>query len=202
MLAGMVLAAGASSRFGAIKQLQSIDSQTMLNIAIEKLANITDNKMVVVLGANHEIIKASIPNQMAYTVAEDWQMGMAASIKQGLQHLIDHYGDKMSHLLILLADQVAIDLNSLQLLIRAQLQYPQQITAAKYNGILGAPAIFPKAFFANLATLSGQQGAKSIINQFIQQVNAVELPLAKIDIDTVQDLREWQTGANTQHSED
>ena len=58
-----------------------------------------------------------------------------------------------------------------------------QITCAFYAGSNGVPAIFSKAWFPALMALSGERGAKRLLNSENYPVRAVEMVNAEVDVD-------------------
>lgn len=191
MLYALLLAAGGSTRFNGIKQLAHIDDQCMLNLVAARFCTVTNNRCLVVLGANAREIMPSLNQQIETSITENWQLGMSASIQHGIQALLKEYDETLSHVLIGLADQIGVDESCLTLLKQTHELYPQYIIAARYNGTLGAPVIFPKKFVPALLLLEEGKGAKSVIHQFIDNVLVVDIPQAAFDIDTPQDLDTW-----------
>ena len=189
MIQAVILAAGNSQRFNGIKQLALLHKQPILQHAIlsyyenqRLLAGISG--LTVVLGANETLIKAQIKPIVDYFFASNWQQGMGSS----LADFVTQLHKDTSHLLIGLGDQVALQAKDIKCLLKMHQHYPNAIVSAKYNDILGAPSIFPRKFFQELACLQGDKGAKSLLLQHHQQVISVDLPNATFDIDTQQDL--------------
>ncbi len=84
----VILAAGASSRLGSPKQLLAYSGVTLLQHSIE-VARVAD-AVVVVLGANADLIKAEIKNTTTNIIVNpDWKEGMASTIRCGLQTLLE-----------------------------------------------------------------------------------------------------------------
>ena len=67
-----------------------------------------------------------------------------------------------------------------------------QIVCAKYQGKRGVPAVFPASFFDNLKKLSGDKGAKMLLQKTDLSVVELVLPEASMDIDTVTDLSDLE----------
>ena len=64
----------------------------------------------------------------------------------------------------------------------------QPITAAKYRGILGVPAVFSRTLFEQLSNLSGDAGARLVIKRSGDKVAAVDMPEAAVDWDCPEDM--------------
>ena len=185
-----MLAAGQSKRFGGIKQLTDIGGQPMICHCLlqyrqgEKWLDGISNGWVA-LGSNANLITQVLPDHVNKYVVNSWLNGMGHVLAQSMQNIaVD-----TSHVLIGLADQVAITRPILNQLLDAAKAYPSHIVAAQYNGGLGAPVIFPKQYFYDLSQLKGDKGAKILLQQYLHQTISIIIPEAALDIDTPEDLR-------------
>ena len=184
-----LLAAGQSLRFHGVKQLALCDGQPMVLSTLEKYQAFYPD-VAIVLGANGEKITKWIPAPVTIWMNPDWQSGMSSSIRVAVESL----SDKVSHLYLGLADQVAIGPEQIRLLLGQVRDNPDKIIAANYTDHLGVPAIFPRSYFAELASLRGDKGARAMLQQYRRDLVSVDLPQAAIDIDTREDLQKWQQG--------
>ena len=66
--------------------------------------------------------------------------------------------------------------------------------AARYSGRNGAPAIFGRGDFGRLLGLSGDEGARMMLNSDSEKVSTVEMPELALDLDTPDDVRRWAGG--------
>ncbi len=197
-LAYTLLAAGSSTRFGSCKQLAKIDfKKTMLEHALETALDVAPGELTLVLGANKEAIQDSLDfgngmSRINIEINEKWEEGMGASISVAVKHIMESNYDGV---LILLADQIDIKAEQLKQMRDLWFRHPTHIVAAHYNGVLGAPAIFPSIFFDQLSKLVGDIGAKHLIQAERDKVKAFPLAEAQRDIDTENQLNNWQIDA-------
>jgi molybdenum cofactor cytidylyltransferase len=63
--------------------------------------------------------------------------------------------------------------------------------AARFGGRNGAPAVFGRASFERLLSLSGDEGARSLLNGGVELVATLDLPEMAFDLDTPRDARDW-----------
>ncbi|MDG0972120.1 MAG: nucleotidyltransferase family protein [Porticoccaceae bacterium] len=180
-IAVLIMAAGASTRFGSPKQLAMLQGQTLLQRSIDSAKATDPLSVTVVLGANHGRIEPEITGAQI-TVNHDWHQGLGSSIAWGVKN-IDHEADGI---LVLLADQVQI---STQHLVRLAEHFDgNNIVCATYCGSRGVPAIFPRSVFRHLVALTGDNGAKAILQNPPVAALEVVLSQAALDIDRVEDL--------------
>jgi molybdenum cofactor cytidylyltransferase len=192
-LHALVLAAGASRRFGAIKQLATVDGQPLLQRVLAR-ACVAADRTWVVLGA-HAAQLTPLVRQCAASVVinANWVEGIASSIRAGVHHL----PKTCAGVMLLLGDQARIESEDLQRLARAWRAAPHSIVAASHGRVRGAPAIFPQRWFGALEQLRGDEGARALIARHGATVIAVEMPNAAFDLDTAEDLAELATAASS-----
>ncbi len=181
----IVLAAGASSRFGSPKQLVRIQGRPLLHRAVANALELAGHAVIVVLGAHAADLSPLLRHAPASIVVNrGWAEGIASSIRAGVQML----PASCDGVLLTLADQAAVTVDDLRRLAAAWRREPRQIVAARYDATLGVPAIFPRADFPSLASLRGDRGARDILRRSRDRVIGVEIANAALDIDTPEDL--------------
>ncbi|MCB9528596.1 MAG: nucleotidyltransferase family protein [Myxococcales bacterium] len=85
--AGLILAAGASSRMGRPKALCQLGGETFVARLVDALAAAGCREVVVVLGAHADRIRPAIPGRARVIHAAEWRRGMRASLRAGLAAL-------------------------------------------------------------------------------------------------------------------
>jgi len=180
----ILLAAGASTRMGSMKQLLPWKSSTLLEHSIRQLKQTDIDFLVVVLGANAEVILKKISfDDVEVVVNGDWQKGMATSIAAGLSSLLEKTPEIQS-VLIALSDQPLLDINYYKNLIDKSLISKNKIVASAYSDQLGVPAIFDRDYFDNLLNLKGNQGARALLRGGGVGVTSVKAGKLALDLDT------------------
>jgi molybdenum cofactor cytidylyltransferase len=179
----VLLAAGASTRLGQPKQLLPYQGKTLLRHAAEMACGIPPpgggqgvGAVFVVLGAHAEQIAPILDNlPVKIIVAEDWQEGMAASLRTGIRAAAD-----ADAVLILLCDQPLVTKELLAALL--QEWEPGGIVASDYGEALGPPCVFDRAYFPELLALTGDSGARKLFKKY--PCRTVVFPGGRVDIDT------------------
>ena len=185
----IILAAGGSRRMSEPKQFLRFDGKTLLRRAAETAVQTIYEPVVVVLGANFERAAAEIedlPVKLVFN--EKWRRGLSFSIKAGLEKLLK-IAPETTAVVIALADQPFINANHLNLFAERFEQTQNPVVAAKYNQTHGVPALFAREVFEDLGALSGDKGAKSVIEKHRLTLSTIDLPEAAFDIDTPEDFQ-------------
>lgn len=184
----VILAAGSSSRLGYPKQLVEFKGRPMLQNIIDVADSFEFETEVLVLGAAAEEIKDKMElGKFEILFNENWQEGMASSIRAGLERSLEKEKD-LEHLLILLSDQPFISKERIEALIKEQLTGNIEATFSKYDGDVGVPAIFSKKVFSDLKNLQGDQGAKKLIYNENFKYRTLNFEKGNFDVDTKEDV--------------
>jgi molybdenum cofactor cytidylyltransferase len=186
-IAGLLLAAGGSSRLGRPKQLVRIDGETLIRRSAASLIKAGAKPVVVVLGAEIDGCKAELAGlPVMIRNNENWREGMSTSIRCGIE-AVRELGVSTG-VLISLCDQLEVTASELRRLIETYQGMPGKIVAAQYSNTLGVPAVFPFTFFDQLKEITGDKGAKDIIRSENDKLVTVPIRAAEYDLDTELDL--------------
>jgi molybdenum cofactor cytidylyltransferase len=189
-LAAIVLAAGASRRYGPEnKLLAAIGGQPLVRcVAKETLAGGV-GEVVVVTGCDAPQIEralAGVPVRLVPNV--HWESGMGSSIAAGVRAL----GEDIEGAFIVLGDMPFLSAVVLRSLASAfegskgrAIVYP-----ATPDGVQRNPVLWPRRYFAELGALAGAEGAKELIRAHADESIPVMLESVSLfaDIDTPADL--------------
>ncbi len=183
-IATLIMAAGASTRMGRIKQLLPWRNTTLLGNAIRNAKAVAQGEVIVVLGSNAVTIQEKIEEEHVVVIKnENWKLGLGASIACGIQAL----QKKNTAVVIMLADQPLVDSNFLNTLIDSFSKTGKGIVATSYGNRTGVPAIFDKAYFTELEKLSGEYGAKDVLKRYKNEVLSFDPKGKARDVDTIDD---------------
>jgi molybdenum cofactor cytidylyltransferase len=185
-VAAIVLAAGAATRMGCLKQLLPYRAQTLVQHSIRQAIDAGLKPVIVVVGAEAQAIMAAIASEPVEIARNDtWKSGMGSSIAAGMRHLGARELDAVA---ILLADQPLVTSAHLTAMV-GMLQSPEiRIIAAGYNGTPGVPALFKREMFTSLAALPPEAGARHLLRGPRSEVAVFPLPEAAVDVDTPEDF--------------
>lgn len=183
----IILAAGKASRMGKPKQLLIYQGTSLISHAVKIAINSTCKPVVVVLGAYKEEIKPQI-DKLPVQIVENphWKTGMSSSIRAGIV-AIKESNPKLDAVIIALADQPLISETVFNRLIQSYQETGNIIIASAYDDIVGVPALFSNILFSELINIEGDKGAKALMGKYRDEVLAIEVAEAAIDIDTQDD---------------
>lgn len=185
-VAAVVLAAGGATRFGKLKQLLPWEGGTLLSRVVDTALASSARPVVVVLGAQAEECRIALGERPVQVVINPaWAQGQSTSVQAALAALPPH----IDAALFLLADQPAVQRDTLEQLIaryratRALLVWPE------WNGRRGNPVLFDRRLFPELMALRGDVGGRVVLQAHVAEAERVPVSDAGIliDIDTPND---------------
>jgi molybdenum cofactor cytidylyltransferase len=191
-LGAVLLAAGGSSRLGRPKQLLCIEEEALVTRMTRRLIDLEQGSVMVVTGSASQAVNdqlSGLPVQIVHNPR--WEEGMASSLAAGVKNL----PAEINGVLIMLCDQWQVNLADLQALVQAWKVDISRIAAACWHEegqqVIGPPAIFPKALFEELTFLTGDRGARAVIEKHRESASFVAMTNARFDLDEPADLEEF-----------
>ena len=161
--AGIILAAGASKRFGQPKQLLDWRGEPFVRAVAKTALEAGLFPVIVVIGSNADQVEAALQDLPVKTVLNgDWQSGQASSIRTGVQALPPETGS----VLFLLADQPQIHEDVIRALVahHATEFYPI-VAPLVLNERRANPVLFDRVTFPDLLKLKGDVGGRAIFDK-------------------------------------
>ena len=183
----IILAAGSSSRLGKAKQLLPFNGKSLLQHTLETAVQTNRGPVFCVLGANAKIIRDTLSMlPVTLLMNESWEEGMGASIRCGIQGLLELYPD-INGAILLVSDQPFISSPVINQLITTYENSGKEIVASYYRDTVGVPVLFSNRLFPELLKLEGPEGAKKILFTNKDRLATVNFPKGDVDIDTAAD---------------
>jgi len=181
-----VLAAGESRRFGRSKMLESVQRETLVRRAANLAREVCGDCSILVAGHESAAVTSAAGDAPQFVIVNDhYEEGIGGSIALAAK-AVSHVADA---LLLLLADQPLVTAHHLQALVSAWDGADGVIVATAFSATMGPPVLFPHSTFDALGELTGDQGAKSLLQSSRFDVRTVPFEDAAIDIDTPADLK-------------
>jgi CTP:molybdopterin cytidylyltransferase MocA len=176
-VAGVVLAAGASTRLGRPKQSVVIGGETLVERAVRVAREAELAPVIVVVRELDRAMYGLQERGCLLVLNGEAAEGMAASIRCGVRVAETLHAQGV---VLMACDQVLLRAEHL----RALCAEPDRVTASEYAGRRGVPAYFPAAVFGELMELRGDVGAREMLRA---AVTVVDEGLA-VDVDTEADV--------------
>lgn len=180
MIAGLILAAGAGTRFGSEpKLLADLDGRPLLEHAVGAQCAVSALERVVVVLGSHadEIVERVDFGRAEPVMCQEWSRGQAASLRCGVRTL-----PEAGKVIVTLGDEPLI---TPELIERFVGEPPG--TRAVYHGRPGHPVVLGGEQLRAIGSLSGDHGARQLLDggRSIECAGRVDLGR---DVDTPEDL--------------
>lgn len=151
MDAGVILAAGDSTRMGFPKQLAEIKDKPLLELVIEKV-NSNFESSTVVLGYENEFIEEKINfYNSTILINKNWEEGIVSSIRTALFFYQEQ--KQIKNLIFFLGDQPEVKDEVIFRLLNNELDN-SKILIPQYRYKLGFPILIPRQFWSKLELLT------------------------------------------------
>ena len=186
-ITALILAAGKSSRMGdQNKLLLPFKDGTILSHVFDEISKSNSDNALVVTGNEADKIKNLISGNAQIIHNPDFADGLSTSIKKGVSALP---GD-CDGVMICLGDMPYITTNEYNKLIEKFENDKIIIPVSK--GKMGNPLIFSKQYFDELMRLSGDKGARSLLQKYTDKIIRVEMhsDVSFKDIDTFEEYQD------------
>jgi CTP:molybdopterin cytidylyltransferase MocA len=158
VIGGLVLAAGAGTRFGSAKQLADLDGRPLLEHSILAMVASPVGRVVVVLGSGAEEVLANVDLHGADpVVCARWSEGQSASLASGLAEL-----SACDAVVVTLGDQPFVSPDAIRRVIAARGDGAAAVRAT-YNGAPGHPVLLERPLFERMRDVSGDHGARNLL---------------------------------------
>ena len=190
MIAGLVLAAGASHRFGAPKQLAQLDGRPLLEHVLRAMAAADLDRLVVVLGSQADEVLARVDLHGAEPVlCGRWAEGQSASLACGLAHLAP---ESPAAVVVALGDQPLLSPEAVRRVVAAL--DGGSAARATYDGRPGHPVVIEASLLPELRDVTGDVGARALLQRAgVREVTCDDLG-GGADVDTPGELARLRQG--------
>ena len=151
MIAGVILAAGDSSRMGFPKQLAEYKGKTILETVIDTV-NKNFSETLVVLGHENDTITEKLDfKESTILINENWEEGIVSSIRTALFYLSDN--KEIHSVMIFMAYQPSVNSKIIEKLVNIK-NKEDEVVISKYRYKLNYPILIPRYFWSKLELIT------------------------------------------------
>ncbi len=194
MIAGVVLAAGTSSRVGRPKMILPLGGRPVLQHVLDAAVAAGLEEIAVVLGHSADQIQREVeirPPARA-VINPDYESGQSSSLRAGLRAL----GPAARAAVILLGDQPGMGAEAIRRVIAEYGRTGGAVVQAYYRGARGHPVLLDRRVWADAEKVEGDRGARDLIERHPEWVVPVEFDReAPPDIDCWEDYERVRRGS-------
>ncbi|MBX6364153.1 MAG: nucleotidyltransferase family protein [Gemmatimonadetes bacterium] len=181
-VSAVLLAAGASRRFGGQKLLAPLRGVPLVRIAAENLLASPIHELIVVIGREAAAMRAALEGlPVRFAPNPRWAAGISGSVRAGVRAV----AADADAALVALADQPSVGPDIVARLIGAYRAGSAPIVAPVYAGVRGNPVVFDRSVFPELLRLRGDVGARRLLAANPERIEVVAFDIpAPPDVDT------------------
>ncbi|HEX8982953.1 MAG TPA: nucleotidyltransferase family protein [Ktedonobacterales bacterium] len=190
-IAGVLLAAGRSSRMDAHKLLLPLAGKPLIAHSLSAACASHARPILLMLGRSATQVEAALePGSYSVVVNPRYTEGMGTTLALAISSLpVEVIGA-----IILLGDQPLMTTAAIDTVLSAARQHPEHIIMGQYANHTSHPVYLPRRVFGQVTTLTGDAGARSIIAAERQALITVPIAdeFAAFDVDTLEDYARAQ----------
>lgn len=165
-IAGVVLAAGESTRYGQPKQLLDWKGAPFVRAVAMTALKAGLSPVVVVTGANAERVESAVEDlDLTVVRNQQWKSGQASSIKAGIGQLTASSPPRVGGAIFLLTDQPQLTTSILRALAEKHAEGLYPVVAPMVMDRRANPVLFDRVTFSDLLTLEGDTGGRAIFHK-------------------------------------
>jgi molybdenum cofactor cytidylyltransferase len=195
-IAGVVLAAGLSSRMGRNKVLLELWGRTVVRRAVESAVEAGLSPVLVVVGHERERVEAELRNLPCTPVLNaDYASGINTSLRAGIAAVPDDCAGAV----MLLADMPLVTSRMLRALCDTFRAGKAPLVVSTYEGVLAPPMLYARPLFPELRELQGEGCGKRVVKRHRAEAAELAWPVAALtDLDLPADVDRVLTQMRTE----
>lgn len=192
----IILAAGFSHRFGSDKRITPFGRGTLLSHTCYCYTKVFD-RVIAVLRPNETSLASALPKSVKIAVSKNAREGMSQSLIAGVRAAANS-----PWIVVALGDMPCVAESTLRLLRTTLENEDDQIIRLKHNERIGNPVGFPSKYYGHLLNLTGDKGARYLLDSDLLEstVLTVDDMGILIDFDLSSDFEDhFNKGSRIQH---
>ena len=189
-VAGVVLAAGSSTRMGRNKLFFDLGGKTLLRRAVGRAIGAGLDPVIVVVGHEAERARAELAGLPCTPVENpDHALGINRSLRTGISHVPDHARAAV----VMLADMPFVTSRMIASLVTHYRESTAPLVISAYGDVNAPPMLYDRALFPELQQMSGEGCGRQVVRRHRHEAVVVSWPDAALrDIDVPEDYERIQ----------
>lgn len=190
-VAGVVLAAGASTRMGHNKLLFELEGETLLRRAVRRGAEAGLDSVIVVLGHEADRAREALAGLACQLIVNaDYTRGINSSVRAGIRAIPQ---DAVAAVVVL-ADMPFVTTSMIATLVKRFRESTAPLVVSDYGGVNAPPALYARSLFDELLSMEGEGCGKHVIKRHRNEALSVSWPAdALTDLDVPEDYERVKT---------
>jgi len=191
-IAGVLLAAGTSSRMGRNKMLFELDGESVLRGAARRALAGGLSPLVVVLGHEAEKSRRELDGLPCRIVINpDYEQGINSSLKTGISAVPAEAGAA----LVMLADMPYVSAEMIAGLIARYRSSAAPLVISDYEGVNAPPMLYDRSLFDELLAMTGEGCGRQVVKRHRDEAEVLPWPASALaDIDVPEDYARIAAG--------
>jgi molybdenum cofactor cytidylyltransferase len=192
-IAGVVLAAGTSTRMGRNKLFLELEGKPLVRHVVERASRAGFDPLIIVLGHEAELVQRPLEG-IAYqpVMNPDYERGVNSSLRAGIRAAAETGVDAA---LVLLADMPFVTTEMMTTLIDRYRSGNGPLVVSDYGGVNAPPILYDRSLFGELAVSEGQGCGKHVVKKHRHEAEFVAWPVeALADLDVPEDYDRIKVG--------
>lgn len=187
-VAGVLLAAGLSSRMGSNKMLFELEGESVLRGAARRALAGGLAPLVVVLGHQAETARRELDGLPCQVVINpDYELGINTSLKTGIAAVAD-LPEKPQAALVMLADMPFVTAEMIAALIARYRSSTAPLVISDYEGVNAPPMLYDRSLFQELGEMKGEGCGRQVVKRHRSEAEVLPWPVTALaDIDVPDD---------------
>ena len=184
-VAGVVLAAGSSTRMGRNKLFFELDGETLLRRVVRRAIDAGLDPAIVVVGHEAERARTELEGLSCTPVDNpDHAKGINRSLRTGISHVPEHARAAV----VMLADMPFVTSDMVAALVARYRESTAPLVISAYGDVNAPPMLYDRALFPELHQMAGEGCGRQVVRRHRHEAVAVSWPTAALqDIDVPED---------------
>jgi molybdenum cofactor cytidylyltransferase len=185
-VAGVVLAAGTSSRMGQNKLFLQVEGEPLVRRVVGRAARAGFDPLIVVVGHEADLVRRALDG-IPYrpVVNPDYERGVNSSLRAGIQAASE---TQARAAVVVLADMPFVTTAMMERLIDSYRSSDAPLVISDYGGVNAPPMLYDRSLFGELAVSEGQGCGKHVVKRHRDEAASVSWPEeALTDLDAPED---------------